>query len=49
MRKLREAGKTHRAGIARVFLDRFDEDERAVLAELLGRLSAAADEPCTPE
>jgi DNA-binding MarR family transcriptional regulator len=49
MRKLRAAGKTHRAGIARVFLDRFDEDERAVLAELLGRLSAAADEPCTPE
>ena len=49
MRKLREAGNTHRAGIARVFLDRFDEDERAVLAELLGRLSTAADEPCTPE
>jgi DNA-binding MarR family transcriptional regulator len=49
MRKLRAAGKTHRAGIARVFLDRYDEDERAVLAELLGRLSAAGDEPCTPE
>jgi DNA-binding MarR family transcriptional regulator len=49
MQKLRKAGKTHRAGIARVFLDRFDEDERAVLSELLGRLSAADDEPCTPE
>ena len=49
MRKLRQAGKTHRAGISRVFLDRFDEDERAVLAELLGRLSAADDAPCTPE
>jgi DNA-binding MarR family transcriptional regulator len=49
MQKLRQAGKTHRAGIARVFLDRFDEDERAVLSELLGRLSAADDEPCTPE
>jgi DNA-binding MarR family transcriptional regulator len=49
MRKLRAAGKTHVAGIWRVFLDRFDADERAVLAELLGRLSAAGDEPCTPE
>ena len=49
MRKLRQAGTTHRAGIARVFLDRFDDDERAVLAELLGRLSAADGEPCTPE
>ena len=38
-----------RAGISRVFLDRFDEDERVVLAELLGRLSAADDGPCTPE
>jgi len=49
MRKLRAAGKTHVAGIWRVFLDRFDADERAVLAELLGRLSADGDEPCTPE
>jgi DNA-binding MarR family transcriptional regulator len=49
MRKLRAAGKTHVAGIWRVFLDRFDAEERAVLAELLGRLSADGDEPCTPE
>ena len=48
--KLRAASKTHIAGIHRLFLDRFDADERAVVSELLGRLSDGEDgEPCTPE
>jgi DNA-binding MarR family transcriptional regulator len=47
--KLRAAAKTHVAGINRVFLDRFDEDERAALGTLLGRLAAAGDEACEPE
>jgi DNA-binding MarR family transcriptional regulator len=47
--KLRAAAKTHVAGIHRIFLDRFDGEEREVLAELLGRLSAPGDESCEPE
>ncbi len=48
--KLRAAGKTHVAGIHRLFLDHFDADERAVLGELLGRLTDGDDgEPCAPE
>jgi DNA-binding MarR family transcriptional regulator len=48
--KLRAAGKTHVAGIHRLFLDLFDEDERAVLAELLGRLTGDEyGEDCAPE
>jgi DNA-binding MarR family transcriptional regulator len=50
--KLRAAGKTHVAGIHRLFLDRFDRDERAALGELLGRLTGAEDgdgEDCAPE
>ncbi len=48
--KLRAAGKTHIAGIHRLFLDHFDADERAVLGELLGRLTEGEDgEPCAPE
>ncbi len=48
--KLRTAGKTHVAGIHRLFLDHFDEDERVLLAELLGRLSEGEDgEPCASE
>ena len=48
--KLRAAGKTHVAGIHRLFLDHFDDDERAVIAELLGRLSEGEDgEPCASE
>jgi DNA-binding MarR family transcriptional regulator len=48
--KLRAAGKTHVAGIRRLFLDHFGEDERAVLAELLGRLTGDEDgEDCAPE
>lgn len=45
--KLRAAAKTHVAGIRRVFLDRFDEDERETLVELLGRIDAVG-ELCTP-
>ena len=48
--KLRAAGKTHVAGIHRLYLDHFDADERAVLGELLGRLTEGDDgEPCAPE
>ncbi len=48
--KLRAAGKTHVAGIHRLFLDHFDADERAVLGELLGRLTDGEDgEACAPE
>ena len=47
--KLRTAAKTHVAGINRVFLDRYDEDERAQLEQLLSRLSEPSDEACEPE
>jgi DNA-binding MarR family transcriptional regulator len=47
--KLRAAAKTHVAGINRIFLDRFDEQEQEALAELLGRLSAPGDDACEPE
>jgi DNA-binding MarR family transcriptional regulator len=47
--KLRAAAKTHVAGINRIFLDRFDEQEQDALAELLGRLSPPGDEACEPE
>ena len=48
--KLLAARKTHVAGIHRLFLDRFDADERALVGELLGRLTEGADGgPCEPE
>ena len=47
--KLRAAAMTHVAGINRIFLDRFDEQEREALAELLGRLSPPGDDACEPE
>ena len=48
--KLRAASKTHVAGIRRLFLDRFDADERLVVGELLGRLTEGdGGEPCAPE
>ena len=46
--KLRAAAKTHVAGIQRVFLDRFDDDERATLVEFLSRIDSAGEE-CAPE
>jgi DNA-binding MarR family transcriptional regulator len=39
--KLRQAGRTHIAGIQRLFLEHFTEDEIDQLAELLGRLPGA--------
>jgi len=38
------ASGTHLAGVGRLFLERFDEQERETLAELLGRLPGNADE-----
>ena len=46
--KLRDAATTHVAGIERLFLDRFDEQERAQLSDFMRRIGEA-DEPCTPE
>jgi DNA-binding MarR family transcriptional regulator len=46
--KLRAAAKTHVAGIERLFLDRFDEQERDVLADFLRRLGDGGG-ACTPE
>jgi DNA-binding MarR family transcriptional regulator len=48
--KLRAAGESHIASIRALFEARFDEQELAHLAELLGRLPGAADasgEECT--
>jgi DNA-binding MarR family transcriptional regulator len=39
--KLRDAGRTHIAGIRRLFLVHFSEDEVEQLADLLGRLPGA--------
>jgi DNA-binding MarR family transcriptional regulator len=39
--KLRDAGRTHIAGIRRLFLEHFGEEEIEQLAELLGRLPGA--------
>ncbi|HXV58170.1 MAG TPA: MarR family transcriptional regulator [Gaiellaceae bacterium] len=50
--KLREAGRTHLAGIRELFTGRFDESELQTLATLLGRLpgaSADGDVECTGE
>ena len=47
-RKLDRARRTHLAGVERLYLGHFGEDERRVLAELLGRLPGnAADVDCT--
>lgn len=49
--KLRKAGCTHVAGIQRLFLEHFTEDEIDRLADLLGRLPGAQQhgEACTAE
>jgi DNA-binding MarR family transcriptional regulator len=39
--KLRDAGRTHIAGIRRLFLEHFSDEEIERLAELLGRLPGA--------
>jgi DNA-binding MarR family transcriptional regulator len=46
--KLRAAGRTHVAGIERLFLERFDEHERAQLSDFLRRIGDA-DGACLPE
>jgi DNA-binding MarR family transcriptional regulator len=47
--KLREAAKTHIAGVERTYLERFSESERQTLAELLGRLVGDDGAPCEPD
>jgi DNA-binding MarR family transcriptional regulator len=42
--KLREAARTHVAGIESLFIGRFSDDELATLASLLSRLPAAGDD-----
>ena len=41
--KLREASKTHLAGIQELFVDRYTEAELATLGELLTRIAACSD------
>jgi DNA-binding MarR family transcriptional regulator len=43
LEKLRQASKTHVAGIEELFVGRFSDEERATLTELLSRLPAAGD------
>ncbi len=46
--KLRRAGDTHLRGIDELFNARYSDEERATLAELLGRLPSSGDsEPCS--
>jgi len=47
--KLRAAARTHLAGVERVYLERFSEEERGTLAELLGRLAGDDGLPCEPD
>lgn len=50
-RKLREASRTHLAGVEELFTSRFDQDELDALTLLLGRLPGAAqdgDAECGP-
>lgn len=44
LEKLERARRTHISDVRRLYLDRFDEDERRTLAELLGRLPGNAAE-----
>ena len=51
-RRLREAARTHIAGVDDLFLARFTEEEMATLTSLLGRLPGVEEEPepdCGPE
>jgi DNA-binding MarR family transcriptional regulator len=47
--KLREAAKTHVAGVERTYLERFSAPERRTLAELLGRLVDDDGAACAPD
>ena len=51
LEKLREASRTHIAGIETLFVGRFTDEELATLSALLSRLPAAGDETldCTTE
>ena len=50
LEKLREAGLTHIAGVRRLFVEHFSEEELEQLASLLGRLPGAnQDGSCTAE
>jgi DNA-binding MarR family transcriptional regulator len=51
LEKLREASRTHIAGIETLFVGRFNDEELATLSALLSRLPAAGDETveCTAE
>lgn len=44
--KLRQASKTHLAGVRALLSERFTEDELQQLGELLGRLPLAAEADC---
>jgi DNA-binding MarR family transcriptional regulator len=51
-RRLREAARTHIAGVDELFLARFTEEEMATLTSLLGRLPGVEDDSgpdCGPE
>jgi DNA-binding MarR family transcriptional regulator len=50
-KRFEEASRAHVAAIRRLFEERYDEEELATLARLLGRLPGAADaagDVCTP-
>jgi DNA-binding MarR family transcriptional regulator len=47
--KLRDAAKTHIAGVERTYLERFSESERETLARLLGRLVDDDGVSCAPD
>ena len=51
LEKLRQASRTHIAGIETLFVGRFNDEELATLSALLSRLPAAGDETleCTSE
>ena len=51
LQKLREASRTHIAGIETLFVGRFTDEELATLSALLSRLPAAGDQTldCTTE
>ena len=44
--KLQAASKTHISGIRDLFESRFEDDELAQLADLLGRLPSSSEESC---
>jgi DNA-binding MarR family transcriptional regulator len=49
LEKLREASATHQADIARLFTDRFDEEDLTRLGDLLGRLHCGETPPATDD